>query len=174
MENAVALYKSAVERTPSPEYIAPLGDLYAKLGRPDEARQQYEQVEFIEKMGASAGTYTNQLALFWANHDMRLDDALAAAMSERAARNDIYTADILAWCFYKKGRFAEAKIAIDEALRLGTREPRLLYHAGMIAAATGDNQKSVEYLEQALKINPKFDVLQADVAREKLNELNGK
>lgn len=173
-ENAIAFYKRAIERSPSPEYIAHLGDIYAKLGRTEEARQQYEQVEFIEKLGASGGTYTNQLALFWANHDMRLDDAFAAAENERTKRKDIYTADVFAWCLYKKGRFTEAKTAIDDALRLGTRDARLLYHAGMIAAANGDNQKGAEYLEQALKLNPNFDILQAGIAAEKLNALKGK
>jgi tetratricopeptide (TPR) repeat protein len=173
-DNAIIFYKRVVERVPLPEYIAPLGDLYAKLGRTDEAKQQYDQVEFIEKMGAGSETYSRQLALFWADHDMRLDEALAIAERERAARNDIYTSDVLAWCLYKKGRFAEAKTAIDEALRLGTRDPRLLYHAGMIALSTGDNQKGADYLKQALAINPSFDILQAEVAKEKLNSLKGK
>ncbi|HYP50481.1 MAG TPA: tetratricopeptide repeat protein [Pyrinomonadaceae bacterium] len=168
-DNAIIFYKRAAERVPLPEYIAPLGDLYAKLGRREEAKQQYELVEFIEKMGAEGETYSRQLALFWADHDTRLDEALSIAERERAARNDIYTADALAWCLYKKGRFAEAKTAIDEALRLGTRDPRLLYHAGMIALSTGDNQKAADYLKQALAINPNFDILQADIAREKLN-----
>lgn len=170
-DNAIIFYKRAAERVPLPEYIAPLGDLYAKLNRADEAKQQYEQVEFIEKMGAGAETYSRQLALFWADHDVRLDEALAAAERERATRSDIYTFDALAWCLYKKGRFAEAKTAIGEALRLGTRDPRLLYHAGMIALATGENQKGADYLKQALAINPAFDILQADVARKKLNSL---
>jgi tetratricopeptide (TPR) repeat protein len=65
-DNAIAFYKRAIERVPLPDYIAALGDLYAKLGRADEAKQQYDQVEFIEKMGASGGTYSRQLALFWA------------------------------------------------------------------------------------------------------------
>ena len=125
-------------------------------------------------MGAAGGTYSLQLALFWANHDVRLDEALAAAERERVARNDIYTSDVLAWCLYKKGRFEEAKTAIDQALRLGTRDSRLLYHAGMIALSTGDNQKGAEYLKQALAINPSFDILQAEVAKEKLNSLKGK
>ena len=172
-ENAIALYKRAIERSPSPEYIANLGDVYAKLGRSDEAQQQYEQVEFIEKLGTSAGTYNNQLALFWANHDIRLDEAITSAEREYATRKDVNTADIYAWCLYKKGRFAEAKTVIDEALRLGTRDSRLLYHAGMIAAATGSNEKGVEYLKQALTINPNFDVLQANVAREKIKALKG-
>lgn len=173
-DNAIIFYKRAVERVPLPEYIAPLGDLYAKLGRADEAKQQYDQVEFIEKMGAASGTYSRQLALFWADHDIRLDEALAAAERERAARNDIYASDVLAWCLYKKGRFEEAKTAIDQALRLGTRDPRLLYHAGMIAVSTGDNKKGADYLKQALAINPSFDILQAEIAKEKLNALKGK
>lgn len=173
-DNAVIFYKRAAERIPLPDYIAALGDLYAKLGRADEAKQQYEQVEFIEKTGAAGGTYSRQLALFWADHDMRLDDALAAAERERRVRNDIYTADALAWCLYKKGRFAEAQTAMSEALRLGTRDSRLLYHAGMIAASYGDNRKGADYLKQALAINPSFDILQADVAGKKLNDLKGK
>lgn len=167
-EAAVDFYKRAVERVPLPEYAAPLGDLYTKLGRADEAKRQYDLVEFVERTGAAGGTYSRQLALFWADHDTRLDEALEAATRERAARRDIYTCDVLAWCLYKKGRYAEAKAAMDEALRLGTRDPRMLYHAGMIADALGDRRTGAKYLEQALAINPSFDVLQADVARRTL------
>ena len=167
-DGAMTLYKRAIERVPLPNYIAALGDLYAKLGRTDEAKQEFEQVEFIEKMGAGGGTYSRQLALFWADHDMRLDEALDIAQRERATRKDIYASDILAWCLYKKGRFAEAKNFMDEALRLNTQDPMLLYHAGMIALATGDKKKSREYLKQALDINPNFDILQSEIARQKL------
>jgi tetratricopeptide (TPR) repeat protein len=172
-DNAIALYKRAIERVPLPDYIAALGDLYAKLGRTDEAKQQYDQVEFIEKMGSTGGTYSRQLALFWADHDMRLDEALKIAENERATRKDIYASDILAWSLYKKGRFQEAKTAIDEALRLNTRDPRLLYHAGLIASANGDNRKGAEYLKQALDINPNFDILQAEIAKKKLADIKG-
>lgn len=170
-EGAIMFYQRAVKRVPLPEYIAPLGDLYAKLGRAEEAKQQYDQVEFIEKMGAAGDTYSRQLAMFWADHDIRLDDALAAAEREYAARKDIYTADALAWCLYKKGRFEDAKRASDEALRLGTRDARLRFHAGMIALSLGDNKKGAEHLKEALAINPTFDVLQAETAKEKLNAL---
>lgn len=162
---AVQFYQRAVERVPLPDYAAALGDLFTKLGRADEARRQYELVEFVERTGAQGGTYTRQLALFWADHDTKLDDALAVARNERAARKDIYTADLLAWCLYKKGQHAEAKAAMDEALRLGTRDPRLLFHAGLIADALGDRAGGAKYLRQALAINPSFDVLQAEEAK---------
>jgi tetratricopeptide (TPR) repeat protein len=93
---------------------------------------------------------------------------LDVARRERAARRDIYTADLLAWSLYKKGQLAEAKATMDEALRLGTRDPRLLYHAGMIAVASGDRASGAKYLRQALAIDPAFDVLQADAARRML------
>ncbi|NJM53528.1 MAG: tetratricopeptide repeat protein [Blastocatellia bacterium] len=101
-ENAVAFYKRAIERLPAPDYVAALGDIYIKSGRTEEAKQQYEQVEFIEKLGETGGTYSRQLALFWADHDVKLDEALAAAQSEYASRKDIYAADLLAWTLYKK------------------------------------------------------------------------
>jgi tetratricopeptide (TPR) repeat protein len=173
-ESAITFYKRAIERTPLPEYIAALGDLFTRLGRAEEAREQYEQFEFIEKMDSMSGTNSRQSAMFWADHDIRLDEALMIAERERAARGDIYASDVLAWCLFKKGRFAEAKTAIDEALRLNTRDPRMLYHAGLIAAANGDQQKGAEYLRQALGINPNFDVLQAEIAKRKLAELDGK
>ncbi|HKS39164.1 MAG TPA: tetratricopeptide repeat protein, partial [Blastocatellia bacterium] len=64
-----------------------------------------------------------------------------------------------------------AKAAIDEALRLGTRDALLHYHAGMIYAKLGDQSSAIKHLSRALQINPSFDVLQADAARQKLEEL---
>ncbi|MDT7808839.1 MAG: hypothetical protein QOJ70_2652 [Acidobacteriota bacterium] len=165
---AADFYRRAIERVPLPDYAAALGDLFTKLGRVEDAKRQYELVEFVERTGAQGGTYTRQLAMFWADHDIRLDEALDVARHESTARHDIYTADLLAWCLYKKGQYAEAKTAMDEALRLGTRDPRLLYHAGMIADALGDHAGGVKYLRDALAINPSFDVLQADAAKRAL------
>ena len=75
---------------------------------------------------------------------------------------------MLAWCLYKKGQPTEAKIAIDEALRLGTRDARLLYHASVIEQPLGNRRAAVEHLRLALKVNPSFDILQAETARRTL------
>lgn len=169
---AVEFYKQAQQRVPLPETAIALGDIYTKLGQPDEAKKQYDLLEFIERTSAPAGsTYSRLLALFYADHDVKLDEALTIAQRERAARSDIYTCDALAWCLYKKGDFAEAKKAIDEALRLGTRDARINYHAGMIAQSLGNRPDAVNRLQLALKINPLFDLLQADVARQTLRAM---
>lgn len=167
-EQAVKFYQQAQARVPLPETAIALGDLYTKLGRTEEARQQYALVDFIEKSGSANNTYSRLLALFWADQETKLDAALMIARRERAARRDVYTCDALAWCLYKKGQYEEAGEAMREALRLGTRDPRLLYHAGMIENQLGKRKEAVRYLNTALQINPSFDVLQADTARRTL------
>jgi tetratricopeptide (TPR) repeat protein len=168
---ALNYYERAQQRVPLPEYSIALGDLQAKLGHEDEAKKQYELVEFTERSGATQGTYSRQLALFWASHDRRLDEALAIAQNERRTRWDIYTCDVLAWCLYKKSRLDEAKASIDEALHLGTRDPLLLYHAGMIANARGEHREAAGYLKRALAINPAFDILEAAMAKRTLESI---
>ncbi len=168
---AIEFYKRALDRVPLPDTAIALGDLYTKLGRTDEAKKQYDLVEFIERTTAAGSTYSRQLALFYADHDMKLDDALQIAQRERAARNDIFTCDALAWVLFKKGDLVGAKAASDEALRLGTRDARINYHAGMINRALGNRREAAKYLQLALKINPFFDILQADVARRTLHDI---
>lgn len=168
LEGAVEIYRREHNAEPSADTALALGDLYAKLGRADEAQKQYATFEQLEPANAAAENDMHHLVAYWTDHDKNLDEALALARKERARRKDIYTCDTLAWALYKKGMHEEAKAASDEALRLGTRDPRVLYHAGMIAYALGDRARGAEQLKQALALNPSFDVLQADAARRAL------
>ncbi len=58
----------------------------------------------------------------------------------------------------------------NEALKLGTLDARLLYHAGIIARARGDTAAATDYLQRALVLNPDFDPLQSQIARETLKD----
>ncbi len=172
-EGAIELYQRAEERVPLPDTAIALGDLYTKLGRAEDAKRQYELVEFIERKSAASGTYSRQLALFWADHDVKLDEALAIVQRERSMRRDIFTCDALAWVLFKHNRLDEAKKSIEEALRLGTRDARLFYHAGMIYHGLGDKRNATKYLNLVFKLNPTFDLIQADVAKRTLEAING-
>lgn len=173
LEGALDTYRREHEAEPSADTALALGDLYAKLGRTEEANKHYASFEALEPENAAAENDMHHLVTYWTDHDKNLDEALALARKERARRRDIYTCDNLAWALYKKGLHAEAKAASDEALRLGTRDARLLYHAGMIARALGDRARGAKYLREALAVNPSFDVLQADVARRTLGGEKG-
>lgn len=166
LQEAVGFYERSQNRAPLPETVVALGDLYQKLGRIDDAKRQYELVEFVEKDSAAGGTYSRQLAMFWADHDQKLDQALQIIERERANRADIFTCDAFAWVLFKNNRIAEASKAIEEALRLGTREAKIYYHAGMIYNAAGDRTKGMKFLKLALATNPTFDLVQADIDRQ--------
>jgi hypothetical protein len=77
------------------------------------------------------------LALFWAEHDRRVPEAVKIAESVASARRDIFTEDALAWAYYKAGRLDDAFAASQRALRTGTRDERIRSHAAQIGAASG-------------------------------------
>lgn len=167
----IAQYERVVKMIPEPSFVAALGDLYQLSKRENEAQTQYALVEQSGKLGQAQGKlYNRQLALFYADHDLQAAAAYALAQKEYEARRDVYGADALAWTALKAGRLDEARTALQAALRLGTKDARLLYHAGMIARAVGDRARATQYLQQALQLNPQFDPLQAARARQALAE----
>ena len=97
---------------------------------------------------------------------------MSVAAREHEARKDIFTADIYAWCLYKKGRLQEAKKAAGEAMRLKTKDARIFYHAGMIEKGLGNKKAAADYLKKALEMSPAFDVLQAEKAKAALQEIS--
>ncbi len=168
-ENAVKVLTESNNRVPNVESVILLGDIYTKIGKADEADKQYELARFIEQQFGNIDQ--RRLALLWADHDTKLDEALAIAKREHDARKDIFTADIYAWSLYKKGQFQEAKAAITEAMRLKTKDARIFYHAGMIEKGLGNKKDAADFLQRALQLNPAFDVLQAETAKNALAEL---
>ena len=171
-DEALDLYQKALAILPMPEYIAALGDVYSKIGRLDEARKQYELVEYIGKLSTlNKALYNRELAYFYADHDVKLKEGLELARRELEYRRDIYAYDVLAWNLHKNNQPEEASAAIGEALKLDTKDARLFYHAGMIYHRLGDKQKAREYLSRALETNPHFHIFAAEKAARTLEEL---
>ncbi len=169
-ENAVKLFTQAQDKIPLTDTVISLGDIYTKLGKAEEAKKQYDLAEFIEqKLGDASDR--RRLALLWADHDIKSDEALDIATREHERRKDIFTADILAWNLYKKGDFGAAKKISAEAMRLKTKDARIFYHTGMIEKGLGNKKAAAEFLQKALKTNPSFDILQAENARRALQEI---
>ena len=171
-DRAIEYYQRAIAIIPQPIFLAALGDLYRLTGRPDEAKRQYDTVEYIGQLAQiNRQIYNRQLADFYLDHDIHLAEALTLAQTELEARTDIYGYDTAAWAYYKNGRLDQARVMIDQAMKRGTRDARLYYHAGLIASAQGHAADAQHFLSQALTINPYFDLLQARVARAALDQL---
>jgi len=169
LENSVKFYTQAQNKVPSTLTVISLGDVYSKLGNAEKAKEQYDLAVFIEQKLGNLDQRT--LALLWADQDVKLDEALAIAEKEHAARKDVFTADIYAWCLYKKGNFQEAQKISQEALRLKTKNALFFYHAGMIEKSLGNNKAAKEFLQKSAALNPSFDVLQTEKAKAALAEL---
>lgn len=172
LPGAIENYEHATRILPDPTFVAALGDLYQLAGRDGDAAAEYALVEQINKINKVNGTlYNRQIALFYADHDLKAEEAYAQAQMEYETRHDIYGADAVAWTALKAGKLSQAQAAIKEALKLGTRDAKLFYHAGLIAKAAGDAVSARELLKRALALSPQFDALQALKAKQALDDL---
>ncbi len=163
--DAIGCYRKAVAVVPQLEAVAALGDLYALTGRRGEAQSQYAlagQIDRLQKANGVRGGW--QMALFQANHDRDLLEALRSAREEYRTRKNVYAADALAWCLYKNGRYAEAAALSRVALSRHTPEADFLFHAGMIAAKRRDRPAARSFFGRALHLNPNFSPTDAPVA----------
>jgi tetratricopeptide (TPR) repeat protein len=126
----------------------------------------------MDKLLRANGVNTDlEIALFYADHDTDLKTSLEKARSAYDARPSIHAADALAWTLYKTGNSEEAQNYSGEALKLGTRDPLKLFHAGMIAKSLGQKEQASEYLQKAIDLNPHFSLLYADEAAGALKSL---
>ena len=169
---AIALYEPIVDRLPWPEYVIALGDLYTRTGQTDEAARQFDLVRLMQRLNAATGVDVDlELALFDLNHGSDPVQTLQLAQTVYHRRPSLYAADLLAWALYHNGRYEAARTYSQEALRLGTQDAMLHYHAGVIAHALGDKAEAQIYLQKALAINPAFSLIHVTHAEALLTEL---
>ena len=146
---ALALYQQMFQQTQTPEIAAMIGDLNKRLGEAANAESYYVLAERLERDGwASEEPQPQALARFLAGRDRNIPEAVRLAEEAAAVRRDVNTMDALAWAYFKAGRTADAWRAAQTALRTGTRDPRILYHAALILQAHGDRAGSKQLLDR--------------------------
>jgi tetratricopeptide (TPR) repeat protein len=129
---ALTIVMRLLSETPTPATLAFAGDLLAALGRADEAEREYR---LAEAAWQSDVPDPPRLARFLAEHGRRLDEAIRIA--EATERQDIFTADALAWAYFQTGRVADAQAKIKMALSTGSRDRLIREHAAAIERAAG-------------------------------------
>jgi tetratricopeptide (TPR) repeat protein len=165
---AIARLRTVVERLPLPEYVIALGDAELAAGRPAQARADLALVRAEQRLLAANGVNTDtEIALFEADHG---SPARAVALARRAWRNaaSVRSADALGWALTAASRPRAGLAWAQRALRLGSRDPLFLYHAGMAARAAGRQAEARTLLTRALSLNPRFSPLYAPRARRAL------
>jgi len=94
-------------------------------------------------------TYALYLLSQYREESARCAEALALAERELDVRHDVHTQDVHAWALHAVGRIDEARAAAGRATAEGTMDARILYHAGVIAAAVGDRSRATRLLADA-------------------------
>ena len=131
--NAVGILREAARLNPLPEY-------------------QWALIEALDASGADASEVRSELAARGASEDPRSYSvflastggdarlAMRLADEELKIRQDVFTFDAAAWAALAAGDLARARQFSRSSLLEGTNDARLLYHASIIAARSGDTR----------------------------------
>lgn len=133
------------------DFYAIIGDCSHAEGNNEEAYEAYEKaLQYHPDNIGVLNNYAYYLSL------ERRDLDRAEEMSYRTVKAEPQNAtylDTYAWILFEKGNYAEARIYIDQVVKVAKEEelsPDVLEHCGDIHALTDDLQGAVEYWKKAM------------------------
>jgi tetratricopeptide (TPR) repeat protein len=147
---AIEILGQALEANREPAVLVQLGEALEATGDEAAAGSVYRDAVVSEAAHRATGEAPEPFgAVLETDHG---DPALALTLAQRAYDHapSIGAADALAWAALANGDLDRARSLADEALRTGTIDPAILYHAGVIAAATGQTERAEELLSESL------------------------
>ena len=168
---AISRLRELVQRLPLPEYVIALGDTEQAAGMTGAARRDYRLVGVETRLLQANGVNTDaELALFQADHG---DPAEAVELGARAwaAAPSVRSADAYSWALSRAGRDRAALAMSARAMRLGSRDPSFLFHAGMVALRADRPERARAFLTQLVEQSPRFNPLYGPRARRALEGL---
>ncbi len=169
---ATSLFEQLITKGPAADLHGVLANLYRAEGRTAEADMQVAVgFEVAAVQAAAYPAERRHLIGFYADHDPAR--AVELARDDLTIRQDVASYGWLGWALLQNGQVAEAADLVDEMLAQGTEDAWLLYQAGSILAAAGDDERAAGLLDRALDLSPRFDLVHADRAATLLVELRG-
>ncbi|HXE75003.1 MAG TPA: hypothetical protein VNN18_05100 [Candidatus Xenobia bacterium] len=122
---------------PHAENLYLLAHALERAGEKEEAARTFARFEQLARAEMdNADNANHELVFYYTDHAGKPAEALEVARKELARRRDVYTLDAYAWALHANGKLADAQQAIQSALAVGVRDPRILGHAEAIAART--------------------------------------
>ncbi|MBI5472734.1 MAG: tetratricopeptide repeat protein [Ignavibacteriae bacterium] len=171
-DETVDLLRKAWESMPDHSFLEDLVAAYRAIDNKQLANKTTELVlqEFSDHI-KEGWNVDKEFAMFCADHGIELGQALVSARREYERRpKNIDALDAYAWTLFKNGRAAEAKPLIEEAMRLGTHNVGMKYHAAMIYRALGESAKAATLLQEVSRMNPYAKLVYAHEVKSALTE----
>ena len=172
-DSAMALLDKALTLVPEFSFVEMKADMYRAVGN-DRAADSLVAVveEMLAEDEASGHSMDRELALLYARHGIKADEAVARAHKELARRPDnIQAQDMMAYVLLRSGQPREADRFMGKARRMGAESGMMTAHAGLIQTALGNNAEGQALLRKAMQLNPHLPTLLRMQVREAL--LNG-
>jgi len=164
-DSAIVYAKQAITILSEAAFVSYLGDLYELKGDAQKAKDTRDDVIDLMEQGKKEEAsdalvkhnVSREMAMAYMNAG-KLDKALEYATTDLNMRPDNIDANnLIAWIYFLKHDYANAKIHADKMLMTNTKNATTLYEAGVIYAAAGDATKGDQLKQQATTISPYID-----------------
>lgn len=164
-DTALVHCKQAIRILSESSFVALMADIYALKGDSIKATEVRQDVLNLIKRG-EAENEKEALAKHNGNRELanaylnlnQYEEALRFAKLDLDMRpENIDANELMAWIYFLKQDFANAKIHAEKMLKTQTKQANTLYKAGLIFEAAGDATKGNEYKTKATEINGNID-----------------
>jgi tetratricopeptide (TPR) repeat protein len=170
LAQAIAGLRRIVRRLPLPEHVIALGEAELAAGRRAAARRTLALVAVQQRLLDGAGVNADtELAVFQADHGDP-EEALRLARRSWRSAPSVRSADALGWALTRSGDPRGGLRWTRRALRLGSLDPTLRFHAGAAALTAGRRAEGRRQLRIALAHGLDAHPWQAARARRALEE----
>jgi len=155
-DEAAGILERVVSTVDRPDLDQAIGELYELAGQSGAAFfwKQRALSSYLDSAQRGEVHFYHHLVDY--HTDVAEDGAEAVkwAAADLQLRENFATQAALAWALYRNGRIGGAVGWIERALSSGVVDARLYFWAGDIYGAAGDEARSRELRERALKLNP--------------------
>lgn len=162
---AIAHTESAIRTVSEVAYISQLAELHELKGDAAKAKEirvdiidLLEEGEKEQQKGTGIKHNANrELAQAYLNSN-EFDKALVFANNDLKLRpTNIDANELVAWIYYLKGDYNNARIHADKMLATNTQSASILFKAGTIYAHSGNAAKGNSLVQKSKTINPYID-----------------
>jgi tetratricopeptide (TPR) repeat protein len=146
---AIRRLRAIVARLPLPEHVVALAEAEQAAGRTAASRRDLDLARAEQHLLTRSGVNTDtETAIFEADHGSP-ERAVSLARRAWKAAPSVRSADALGWALTRAARAREALPWAARALKLGSRDPSFLLHAGLAARAGGKRELAADRLAGA-------------------------
>ena len=172
-KKAIEYLFTASQISPDHAFIEELAEIYHLSGNKDSENVMIAEVlKEFEEHETDGWNIKREFAKFCAIHNINLEEALEGIESEyETSPSSIEVIHLYAWLLFKNYQTEKGMSIIQKAMKFGTHNPVLKYHAGIIFEAGGRYKDALNHFQTSLAENLFIHPLYFEDARSRIASL---